>query len=213
MTLTLDTIDLLENTWARAVPYDQFELLRRDAPVYWHEHPESEGFWAVTRYDDVRAISRDHETFSAELGSTFVQDQSARGARDDPPHDPQHGSAETLALPPARERRLHTPDDRPARRPHPGTRGHHRRRRRGARRDRVRRGDRGRAAAADDLRDDRRARRGPAPDLRLEQQARRLPGRRLPHVGRGRPDRRGRDLRLLPSHLRRSPRERAATTS
>ena len=76
MTLTLDTIDLLENTWARAVPYDQFELLRRDAPVYWHEHPESEGFWAVTRYADVRAISRDHDTFSAELGSTFVQDQS-----------------------------------------------------------------------------------------------------------------------------------------
>jgi cholest-4-en-3-one 26-monooxygenase len=76
MTLTLARIDLLEDTWARAVPYDQFDLLRRDAPVHWHEHPEAQGFWAVTRYDDVRAISRDHETFSAELGSTFVQDQT-----------------------------------------------------------------------------------------------------------------------------------------
>jgi cholest-4-en-3-one 26-monooxygenase len=76
MTLTLTDIDLLEDTWARAVPYDQFDRLRRDAPVYWHEHPVSEGFWAVTRYDDVRAVSRDHETFSAELGSTFVQDQT-----------------------------------------------------------------------------------------------------------------------------------------
>ena len=34
--------------------------------------PSAEGFWAVTRYDDVRAVSRDHQTFSAELGSTFV---------------------------------------------------------------------------------------------------------------------------------------------
>ncbi len=76
MTLALAGIDLLENTWARAVPYDQFDRLRREAPVYWHDHPESEGFWAVTRYADVRAVSRDHETFSAELGSTFVQDQT-----------------------------------------------------------------------------------------------------------------------------------------
>jgi cholest-4-en-3-one 26-monooxygenase len=76
MTLTLADINLLEDTWARAVPYDQFDRLRRDAPVYWHEHPDSEGFWAVTRYDDVRCVSRDHETFSAELGSTFVQDQT-----------------------------------------------------------------------------------------------------------------------------------------
>jgi cholest-4-en-3-one 26-monooxygenase len=76
MTSTLTGIDLLEDTWARAVPYEQFARLRREAPVYWHQHPESTGFWAVTRYDDVRAISRDHDTFSAELGSTFVGDQT-----------------------------------------------------------------------------------------------------------------------------------------
>ncbi len=76
MTLTLAQIDLLEDTWARAVPYDQFDLLRRVAPVYWHDHPDAQGFWAVTRYDDVRAISRDYETFSTELGSTFVKDQT-----------------------------------------------------------------------------------------------------------------------------------------
>ena len=76
MTRTLANIDLLEDTWAQSVPYDQFDLLRRDAPVFWHEHPTSVGFWAVTRYDDVRAVSRDHETFSAELGSTFITDQT-----------------------------------------------------------------------------------------------------------------------------------------
>jgi cholest-4-en-3-one 26-monooxygenase len=75
MPLTLDDIDLLEDTWARGVPHDQFDLLRRESPVHWHDHPNARGFWAVTRYDDVRAVSRDHQTFSAELGSTFVLDQ------------------------------------------------------------------------------------------------------------------------------------------
>ena len=75
MTVTLDDIDLLEDTWAHAVPYEQFALLREQAPVFWHDHPVHRGFWAVTRYDDVRAISRDHTTFSAELGSTFLADQ------------------------------------------------------------------------------------------------------------------------------------------
>jgi cholest-4-en-3-one 26-monooxygenase len=71
---TLDHIDLLEDTWAKEVPHDQFDLLREVAPVHWHEHPQWQGFWAVTRYDDVQAISRDHKTFSTELGTTFLQD-------------------------------------------------------------------------------------------------------------------------------------------
>ncbi len=74
--LTLDDIDLLAATWGRHVPHDQFDLLRREAPVFWHPEPEGSGFWAVTKYDDVRQVSRDVETFSSELGSTFIPDQS-----------------------------------------------------------------------------------------------------------------------------------------
>jgi cholest-4-en-3-one 26-monooxygenase len=74
MARSLDQINLLEDTWAEAVPYDQFEVLREQAPVFWHEHPEFTGFWAVTRFDDVRAVSRDHQTYSTELGSTFLAD-------------------------------------------------------------------------------------------------------------------------------------------
>jgi len=76
MSPTLDQIDLLEDTWERAVPHDQFALLRAEAPVHWHDHPTFQGFWAVTRYDDVRTVSRDHTTFSAELGSVFLQDMA-----------------------------------------------------------------------------------------------------------------------------------------
>lgn len=73
--LTLDDIDLLEDTWALGVPHDQFDLLRREAPVFWHEHPNAEGFWAVTKHADVKAISRDVDTFSTEVGSAFILDQ------------------------------------------------------------------------------------------------------------------------------------------
>ena len=72
--MTLADINLLEDTWARGVPNEQFRLLRAEAPVYWHPHPEAGGFWAVTRYDDIKAISRDWQTYSTELGSTFIRD-------------------------------------------------------------------------------------------------------------------------------------------
>jgi cholest-4-en-3-one 26-monooxygenase len=71
----IEGIDLLEDTWARDVPHDQFDRLRREAPVYWHEHPNAEGFWAITKHADVKAISRDVETFSTEVGSAFILDQ------------------------------------------------------------------------------------------------------------------------------------------
>lgn len=69
------TIDLLANTWGRGEPHDQFDWLRREAPVYWHEEPGDTGFWAVTRHADVRMISNDWETFSSELGATFIPTQ------------------------------------------------------------------------------------------------------------------------------------------
>jgi cholest-4-en-3-one 26-monooxygenase len=73
--ITLQEIDLLEDTWARGVPHDQFAVLRREAPVYWHEHPNAQGFWAITKHADVKAISHDVATFSTEVGSAFILDQ------------------------------------------------------------------------------------------------------------------------------------------
>ncbi|MEX2254727.1 MAG: cytochrome P450 [Acidimicrobiia bacterium] len=79
MTLThdhhLDGIDLLASTWGHAAPHDQFDRLRREAPVCWHPEPEGPGFWAVTKHDDVVAVSRDSATYSSELGGTFIPDQ------------------------------------------------------------------------------------------------------------------------------------------
>ena len=59
-------IDLLSTaSFAAGQPHDQFRWLRENDPVHWHEEPNGPGFWAVTRYDDVRAIGRDAATFSS----------------------------------------------------------------------------------------------------------------------------------------------------
>jgi cytochrome P450 len=45
-----------------------FDELQREAPVYRHPEPDGRGFWAITKYDDVRAVLRDTKTFSSEVG-------------------------------------------------------------------------------------------------------------------------------------------------
>ncbi|HET6471597.1 MAG TPA: cytochrome P450 [Pseudomonadales bacterium] len=60
-------IDLLSpSSFASGHPHAQYRWLREHAPVYWHEEPGGPGFWAVTRFEDVRAMGRDPETFSSE---------------------------------------------------------------------------------------------------------------------------------------------------
>lgn len=51
-------------------PHEIFSKLRRDAPVYWNEEPEPEepGFWSLTRYEDVLAVSKNPELFSSAVG-------------------------------------------------------------------------------------------------------------------------------------------------
>ncbi len=75
MTVTdrgLEDIDLLAATWGKGVPHDQFDRLRAQAPVFFHPEADGPGFWALTKHADVRAASHDHETFSSELGGTFI---------------------------------------------------------------------------------------------------------------------------------------------
>ncbi|MFN7148563.1 MAG: cytochrome P450 [Microthrixaceae bacterium] len=74
-TRTPDQVDLLAETWAATEPHDQFDMLRREDPVHWHPEPDGPGFWAITKHADVRAISHDWETYSSELGATFIPTQ------------------------------------------------------------------------------------------------------------------------------------------
>ena len=53
-------------------PHELFRRLREKCPVHWSaritEYPDEDGFWSVTRADDVFEVSRDWQTYSSELG-------------------------------------------------------------------------------------------------------------------------------------------------
>ena len=56
------------------IPHEWFRRLRVHAPVFWHRERNGPGFWAITKYDDVAAVSRDPRTFSSEKKGVFVFD-------------------------------------------------------------------------------------------------------------------------------------------
>jgi cholest-4-en-3-one 26-monooxygenase len=73
--MQLSDIDLTNpDTFQKATPHDMFRLLRREAPVFWHEEKNGPGFWAITRYADLKQISKSPQLFSSEEKGTLVQD-------------------------------------------------------------------------------------------------------------------------------------------
>ncbi|MGH9232315.1 MAG: cytochrome P450 [Acidimicrobiales bacterium] len=59
-------IDLLDrDRFTRGVPHEWFTWLRANAPVFHHDEPGGEGFWVITRYDDIVAANRDAAAFSS----------------------------------------------------------------------------------------------------------------------------------------------------
>jgi cytochrome P450 family 142 subfamily A polypeptide 1 len=59
-------IHLLDGRFYARDPHPHFEWLRENAPLY---HDPNSGCWAVSRYDDIQAFSRDPRTFSSAGGS------------------------------------------------------------------------------------------------------------------------------------------------
>jgi cytochrome P450 len=68
----LDAIDVTDSEhWEEGPPHEIFRELRGRCPVHWseiNEYPGEEGFWSITRADDVREVSLDWETYSSERG-------------------------------------------------------------------------------------------------------------------------------------------------
>ncbi|KUI05945.1 cytochrome P450 [Mycobacterium sp. IS-3022] len=52
----------------RGIPVTEFAELRKTAPVWWNEQPESifddGGYWVISRHDDIKAISRNGDLWS-----------------------------------------------------------------------------------------------------------------------------------------------------
>jgi len=70
-------IDLLNTkSFAAGHPFAQYEWLRANKPVFWHEEPNGPGFWAITRYKDVWDVDRNFQAFSSEP-TIMIQDPLA----------------------------------------------------------------------------------------------------------------------------------------
>jgi cytochrome P450 len=75
MAQVTEFIDLSDHdAFVGAVPHEAFAALREHDPVHWNPEPEGTGFWAVTRYGDIRAVHRDVGTYSSEIGGTSLED-------------------------------------------------------------------------------------------------------------------------------------------
>jgi cytochrome P450 len=95
----LDAVDVTDREhWEDGPPYEIFKELRGACPVHWseiNEYPNEEGFWSVTKAEDVREVSLDWETYSSERGGVTglthaIPLELARGmfiAQDPPKHD------------------------------------------------------------------------------------------------------------------------------
>jgi cytochrome P450 len=74
-TIALEHIDLSSHdAFLERVPHEWFRTLRREAPVFFNPEPDGPGFYAVTRYADIREVHRHVELYSSEIGGTSLED-------------------------------------------------------------------------------------------------------------------------------------------
>jgi cholest-4-en-3-one 26-monooxygenase len=65
--------------YAERLPLEEFAELRRTAPVWWNPQPHNlagfgdEGFWVVTRLEEVKAVSKDSEMFSSSEKTAIIR--------------------------------------------------------------------------------------------------------------------------------------------
>lgn len=53
------------DTWIDGAPHDAIAEVRRATPVYWNPEADGPGFWAVLRYEDIVAVSKQPDLFSS----------------------------------------------------------------------------------------------------------------------------------------------------
>ena len=65
--MKLEDVDILElDNYANGAPHEMYSLLRREDPVHWHvEHDGGPGFWAITKHEDVKFVSKNPSLFSS----------------------------------------------------------------------------------------------------------------------------------------------------
>src|SRR3989442_1677526 len=73
--MSIDHVNLADpDAFVGGVPHDVFARLRAEAPCYWDPEAEGPGFWVLSRYQDVTAVSLDPKTVSSWKGGTIIRD-------------------------------------------------------------------------------------------------------------------------------------------
>src|SRR3954468_4425589 len=79
-TLDAPAIDLTANdAFNGSHPWDQYAWLRAHDPVHWHPQADGPGFWAITKYADIRAISRQPRLFSSAARGVMLAEPDDAG--------------------------------------------------------------------------------------------------------------------------------------
>jgi cholest-4-en-3-one 26-monooxygenase len=99
--MRLSDVNLTDpDLFQRGTPHDMFRVLRREAPVYRHEEPDGPGFWAITKYHDLKWVSKNPGLFSSARQGTLRQDP--------PPSDLPPIQSIMLNMDPPRHRQYRT---------------------------------------------------------------------------------------------------------
>ena len=122
--MDLDAVDLTDlDRFAAGFPHEIFTALRRDRPVWFHpptpHTPGGEGFWVLSRYDDIAAAASDAALSSAtgggrDGGGTLIEDLPAgfaAGVLLNMMDDPRHRRFRRLATPAVSPRTLREAED------------------------------------------------------------------------------------------------------
>lgn len=108
----LSPVDLMDlDPFEEGRDHATFSALRETDPLHWNEEPNGPGFWSVTRYEDLKHVAEDFETFTVTEG-TQIQSRRAEGEGARSIHHvdpPEHGPLRKLAathIRPAKVREL-----------------------------------------------------------------------------------------------------------
>ena len=101
----VEGINLLDlGLFERGEAHEAFRILRREAPVYWHPGTaELNGFWSITRYDDIRFVSSHPELFSSAKG---ISGPGLRNPEALPNVNTQPGGVSIITMDPPRHVKL-----------------------------------------------------------------------------------------------------------
>ncbi len=63
--LSLDTLDIHSTDLylTRGYPFEEWDLLRKEAPIFWYEREGIDPFYAITRHADILTISKNADVF------------------------------------------------------------------------------------------------------------------------------------------------------